>query len=175
MASVKPAMPCAPALLIGVLGGALSIICPTVRADQSVLELFLGQWNVRVRTLQPAPAEVTYVETYAWVLDRKFIRAETTQKSDGTSDVVFGTYDPKAQGYPFWVFSSTGSYSYLAPGKWDASRRILEWKNPPNWDVYYVARCRFPDRANRACTLLLKDWKGKVLLEQTIHAVRRSE
>ena len=175
MPSVNLAMPHARILIIGVLGAALSAFSAPVRADRSVLELFLGQWNVRVRTLQPAPAELTYVETYGWVLDRKFIRSETRQKSDGTSDVVFATYDEQQKGYPFWIFSSTGSYSYLAPGKWDAGRRTLEWVNPPGWDVTYVARCMFPDRQSRDCSLLIKDWKGRVLLEQEIRAVRRGE
>lgn len=162
-------------LIIGVLSAALSVVSPAASADTNVLDLFHGDWNVRVLTLQPIPAEVTYIESYKWVLDNKFIRGETRLKSDGTSDLIFATYDQQMKGYPFWIFSSTGSYTYLAPGKWDAGSRTLEWKNPPGWDVSYFSRCTFPDGMRRSCTVLIKDWKGKVLLEQEISAVRRED
>ena len=50
------------------------------------------------------------------MLDRKFVRAKTEGKADGTEDMVVGGYDPMTKKYPFWIFSSTGTFLYLAPG-----------------------------------------------------------
>ena len=128
-----------------------------------------------MKTLQPEKPDVTYVETYEWVLHRQFLRGKTKHKSDGTEDVIFAGYDPQTKGYPFSIFSSTGTYIYLAPATWDARNRIIEWKNPPQWDISYRGRCIFPDENTRRCTLIMKDWKGKVLLEQESSAVRRND
>lgn len=101
------------------------------RADENALDNFLGRWDVRVKRVRPKVSEVTYTETYEWVLNRQFLTGVTGPKSDGTEDVIYGTYDAKMKGYPFWIFSSSGTYVYLAPGTWDAGKRTMEWKNPP--------------------------------------------
>jgi hypothetical protein len=88
--------------------------------------------------------------------------------------VVVG-YDLKTNGYAFWIFSSSGTFLYLAPGTWDARNRTIEWKSPPLLDVSYQARCMFPDDNTRRCTLVLKNWIGKVLLEQETSAARRND
>jgi hypothetical protein len=108
------------------------------------------------------------------VLDRKFIRGRTARKQDGSLDIVFGTYDQNADGYPFWIFSSSGSYLYLPPAVWNAGEQTMEWKNPSGLDINYRSRCRFPDRDNRLCHMIIKDWKGKVILEMEWAAVRHS-
>ena len=155
--------------------GTLGLPGLAARADEGGLEKFVGRWDVRVKTLEPRKPELIYIETYEWVLRRRFIRGRTEQKSDGTEDLMVAGYDPKTKGYPFWIFSSTGTYLYLPPATWDARNRIMEWKSPPQWDVLYHGRCVFPDENTRSCTLILKDWKGKVLLEQEASAVRRRD
>jgi hypothetical protein len=107
------------------------------------------------------------------VLNRQFLRGVTGRKSDGTEDVIYGTYDAKMKGYPFWIFSSSGTYVYLAPATWDASKRTMEWKNPANSDITYSGRLIFPDENTRRWTTVVKDWKGTVLLELEGSAVRR--
>jgi hypothetical protein len=143
-------------------------------AQDNALEKFLGRWDVRVKTLKPQKPDLTYSETYEWVLDRQFIRAITEGKSDGTQDMVIGGYDPQSHGYPFWIYSSSGSCLSLAPGTWNAQSQIMEWKSPALLDVSYHSRCSFPDANTRRCTLILKNWFGKVLLEQETTAVRSS-
>ncbi|MBU4263694.1 MAG: hypothetical protein KKC76_17705 [Proteobacteria bacterium] len=91
------------------------------------------------------------------------------------NDVIFGTYDRHADGYPFWIFSSSGSYIYLPPAKWNPRKRAMEWENPKESDIIYRSRCHFPDKNNRDCWLIMKDWKGKVLLELEWRAVRRGD
>ena len=93
-----------------------SFAASSARAQDNVLEKYVGRWNVSVKTLQPQKPDQTYIETYEWMLDRKFVRARTEGKADGTEDMVVGGYDPTTNKYPFWIFSSTGAFLYLAPG-----------------------------------------------------------
>lgn len=145
---------------------------PAVLADESVLGRYLGNWEMRVRTLQPAKPDIVYKEVYQWVLDRRFIQGHTDRKPDGTEDLIYGTYDAGSGGYPFWIFSSSGSYTYLPPAHWDEGKRTMEWKNPSGWDINYFGRCQFPNANERHCSLIMKDWKGKVLLQQEWSATR---
>ena len=159
--------------LIAVLLSVFCLISASARAQDNVLEKFVGRWNVSVKMLQPQMSDQTYIETYEWMLDRKFVRAKTEGKADGTEDIVIGGYDAMTNKYPFWIFSSTGSFFYLASGSWDARSRTLEWKSPPISDVSYLGRCIFSEESSRRCTLIVKAWFGKVLLEQESTAVRR--
>lgn len=161
--------------MIAILVLGLCLSAAPAHAQDNALEKFVGRWDVRVKTLQPQKTEVTYIEAYEWTLDRKFVKARTEGKSDGTEDMIVGGYDAKTNGYPFWIFSSSGTFMYLAPGTWDARSRTMEWKSPPLFDVAYLGRCTFPDENTRRCTLLLKNWYGKVLLEQETTAVRRND
>ena len=125
--------------------------------------------------MRPEKSEVTYTETYEWVLDHKFLKGQTDNESHGEKSISYGTYDPNVDGYPFWIFSSTGTYIYLVPGRWDARTRTLEWKNPPDSDLAYVTRVVFTDDRTRRWTVLVKDWKGTVLVQQEGSAVRRRD
>lgn len=151
---------------------------PPLPADAAeklkVLDWWVGTWDVTIKTVRPQPSVVTYTETYEWVLDRRFVRGETSRKSDGTEQVSLGTYDQASGGYPFWFFYSTGAWIYLPPGFWDESTRTMEWKHAPNLALTYTTRCVHPDTRTRHCTALVKDWKGSVLLEQEGSAVRRA-
>jgi hypothetical protein len=81
-------------LVVGLLSGV------SAHAQDNVLEKFVGRWDVRVKTLQPQKPDLTYIETYEWMLDRKFVRARTEGKTDGTEDMVVVGYDQKVNGYP---------------------------------------------------------------------------
>lgn len=145
----------------------------TIAAKFAILERFLGAWDVTITTKQPKPSVVTYTETYEWVLQNKFLRVDSGRKSDGTQDIAFATYDPVADGYPFWIFSSSGAWINLPPASWDAANRSMTWKNQPNSSTSYTSRCIFTDDDTRQCRSLVKDWKGTVLLDQEVTARRR--
>lgn len=142
-------------------------------ADLKVLERYIGNWDIQAHTLQPEASTASYQETYEWVLDRKFIRGKTGRKQDGSFDIVFGTYDANADGYPFWIFSSSGSYLYLPPAVWSEHEQAMDWENPSSLDINYRSRCRFPSNDRRQCHMIIKDWKGKVILEMEWTARRR--
>ncbi|MEO8805110.1 MAG: hypothetical protein ABI433_03455 [Burkholderiaceae bacterium] len=148
-------------------------LTPEISAKLKVLDVFSGTWDVTVRTRLPKPAVVTYTETYTWALDRRFLHGDSGRKSDGTQDLVMATYDQPSGGYPFWIFSSSGAWTYLAPGQWDATSRTMVWKNPPNIPITYLSRCEFPDAKSRRCSTFVKNWTGAVLLDQEASAVRR--
>ncbi len=143
-----------------------------VRADQSVLDRFVGSWKVRVKTLQPVKPDISYTEKYEWVLDHTFLHGMTGRKPDGTQDLIYATYDSQAKGSPFWVFSSSGTYIYLPPATWNKRKHMMEWKSPGEWDIIYRGQCLFPNENIRNCSMIMKDWKGNVLLEQTWTATR---
>lgn len=158
--------------IIAALFVLLSFLVSEAHCDQSVLDRYVGKWNVRVKTLQPASPDITYTETYEWVLDHKFLHGVTGPKPDGTRDVVYATYDVQAKGYPFWIFSSSGTYLYLPPATWNRRKHVMEWKNPDKLDINYRGVCDFSDKNLRRCAMVMKDWKGTVLLEQTWTATR---
>jgi hypothetical protein len=85
-------------------------------AQLEVLDRLRGTWDVRVTVRSPLPGTVTYSETYEWALDHRFLRGETTVKSDGTKDMSMTTYDAAAGSYRVWVFNSKGAAYELFPG-----------------------------------------------------------
>jgi hypothetical protein len=109
------------------------------------------------------------------MLGGEFLEGRTEGRADGVEDLIVGTYDQHAEGYPFWFFSSSGTYLYLAPGKWDARSRTLELTNPAGSDITYTPRVTFPDARTRRWTIVIKDWKGTVLVRQQGRAVRRGD
>ena len=141
-------------------------------AQLKVLDRLLGTWDVRVTVRAPLPGTVTYAETYEWVLDRQFLRGETTVKSDGTKDLSMTTYDAAAGSYRLWVFNSKGTAIELPSGTWDAGRQSMEWKSGPS-DVSFSARWTFPAANTRKWTARLKDWRGRILLDLEGACVRR--
>lgn len=155
------------------LGAALAAPGTPALAEGEALDLFVGRWEARVETTRPQPAVLTYTEVYEKVLGGKYLQGRTSEKSDGTEDIILGAYDPEARGYPWWLFSSTGTYLFLAPGTWDARSRTLEFRNPPGMDISYVSRVVFRDDRTREWTVLIKDWRGSVVLEQHGRAERR--
>ena len=154
---------------------ALALLALPTRAQDSPLALMIGTWDVRVEIRRPEPAVVTYRERYAWALGGKYVLGRTEGRSDGEEDLILGTFDPDADGYPFWFFSSTGSYIYLPPGRWDARRRALVFENPANWELEYRTVATYPDDRTREWSVLVKDWKGTVLSEQYGRATRVRE
>ena len=157
------------------IAAALAVVALPAAAADDPLERLIGTWDATVQTLAPTRARVTYTESYRWVLGRKFLEGRTSKRSDGIEEVVYATYDKQKKGYPFWIFSSNGNYVYLEPATWNAKTRVMEWKNPPGFDIWYHTRLTFADDRTRHWSLLVKDWKGTVLLKQEGRSVRRKK
>ena len=147
---------------------------PQPRPPQlQVLERLQGSWDVTTTTRAPKPLTAAYVETYEWVLDQRFLRGETSRKSDGAQDIFMTTYDPATKVYRFWIFNSLGTSIEFPRGTWDEKTQSMEWKNPAQSNLSFLARWTFPDKNTRRWTALVKDWKGSVLLDVDGTATRR--
>jgi uncharacterized protein DUF1579 len=138
-----------------------------------VLERLQGNWDVTTTTRAPKALTATYVETYEWVLDQRFLRGETSRKVDGSQDIFMTTFDPATKFYRFWIFNSLGVSIEFPRGTWDEKTQSMEWRSPPQSDLSFFARWTFPDKNTRRWTGLLKDWKGTVLLDMDGTATRR--
>lgn len=157
----------------GLRAESLVLAASPLAAHQQVLQLYVGDWKIYSETLQPQRSTDAYDETYAWVLDRQFIQGSTGRRADGSQDLMVASYDSNQEGYPFWIFSSTGSSLHLAAGRWDGGKRTLTWQSPAGADVAYLCRCQFPDNSLRRCDLIVRDPSGEVLLERSWRAERK--
>ena len=114
-------------LVMGLAGG-------SPRAQDNVLEIRRAQ-DVRVKTLQPqSPTSPTSRSTNG--ARPQIVKARTEGKTDGTEDMIVVGYDPKTNGYPFWIFSSRAPSCSLrpAPGTratepWNGKAR-RSWTSP---------------------------------------------
>ena len=145
------------------------------RADRGGLDVFIGRWDIYIKTLASKTMEMQYIESYEWALERKIVRGKTQRKPDGSYDLIFATYDEQLDSYPFCIFSSSGAYLTLAPATWDADERVMRWKNPRGFDITFRSECSFSDPDTRRCRLISKDWKGEVLNEAHWIATRRTD
>ncbi len=168
------------------LGFALGLLAPTGNAQTAadvqaqlteklkVLDLFRGAWDVTITTHQPTKSVVTSVSKNSWVLGDRYLQGDSGLKSDGAHDLSMMTYDLSTGAYALWIFFSTVVVFFLPSGHWDDATRTMVWKSPPNLVGSYQYSCVLPDNRMHRCTSIGKDWKGKVLLEQDIVAVRRA-
>jgi hypothetical protein len=51
----------------------------------------------------------------------------------------------------------------------------MEFKSPPSSEIYYRTRVLFADNGTRRWALIVKDWTGKVILQQEGQAVRHAK
>ena len=130
-----------------------------------VLDRWRGRWNVTTTTTSPTPSTVKSVTTNSWTLGKRFLQGDSGAKSDGTHDLSMMTFDAVARTYPLWIFTSTGVVFYLADGRWDEASRTMQWESAFNLAASYNYRCQFPDDNTYRCRSIVKDWKGKALLE----------
>ena len=134
-------------------------------AALKVLDRWRGRRQVTTTTTQPVASVAKSLTTNTWILGDRFLQGDSGVKSDGTRDLSMMTFDAVARSYPLWIFTSTGVVYYLADGEWDESRRTMLWGSAFNLAMSYRYRCRFLDDDSYRCHSLIKDWKGKVLLE----------
>ena len=141
-------------------------------AALKVLDRWRGRWNVSLTTTQPQASTVKSTTTNAWTLGDRFLQGDSGAKSDGTHDMSMMTFDAVARSYPLWIFTSSGVVFYLGGGQWDEASRTMQWDSPINVTASYRYRCQFPDDDSYRCHSLVRDWKGKVLLELETRATR---
>jgi hypothetical protein len=85
-------------------------------ASLAVIDKWRGTWDVKVTRLNPKPAQnITYTETFDWVLDDRFLRSATSQKSDGSKSMSMFWFDAITKTYRFVIFDAKGFALELPP------------------------------------------------------------
>ena len=134
--------------------------------ELKIIEKWRGTWDVKSTRRAPGPVEeVNYVETYDWVLDGRFLRSETSQRSDGGKSMSMIWFDVHTKTYRFVYFDAKGYGLETPPPTWNESTQTMEWKGDYFAPIRYTAHTTFPDRDTIRWKLLWRDWKGTAILE----------
>ena len=143
-------------------------------ASLAVIDKWRGTWDVKVTRLNPKPAQnITYTETFDWVLDGRFLRSATSQKSDGGKSMSMFWFDAITKSYRFVIFDAKGFALELPPPTWDDRTQTMEWKTGLASPTFYTAHATFPDPDTIQWKSLWKDWKGSPILELEGVSTRR--
>lgn len=140
----------------------------------AVVEKWRGTWDVRATRRSPQPETViTYVETCEWVLDNRYLRCETSRKSDGGQSMSMFWFDVLTKTYRTMLFDAAGLAVELPPPSWNESTQTMESRasrlNPTN----YSGSATFAEPNTIRWKALWKDWKGTVFLDLEGTSVRR--
>ena len=139
-----------------------------------VVEKWRGTWDVKGTRRQPQPTtEVTYVETFDWVLDGHYLRSETSRKSDGGKSMTMFWYDVLTKSYRFVIFDASGLAVELPPPTWSENTQTMEWKASVFAPTSYAGSATFTDRDTIRWKSLWKDWKGTVIMDLEGTSIRR--
>jgi len=143
-------------------------------AALAVIDRWRGTWDVKATRLHPTPAQnITYTETFDWVLDGHFLRSETSQRSDGGKTMSMFWFDAITKTYRFVIFDARSFELELPPPTWDERTQTMEWKTGGFAPTFYTAYTTFPDSDTMRWKSLWKDWKGSPILELEGVSTRR--
>lgn len=130
-----------------------------------IIEKWRGTWDVKATRRQPQPVqEVSYVETFDWVLDGRYLRSETSRKSDGGKSMSMFWFDPFTKTYRLVIFDLFFAVE-LPPPAWSETTQTMEWKSGLFAPVSLTGYVTFKDRDTIRWKWLWKDWKGTVILD----------
>lgn len=154
-----------------------------------ILDKWRGTWLVTAIRHQPDPKTITYVETYKWVLNQRFLRGESGQKSDGTQAMSMIWYDVYTESYRFVLYDSSepkpgnvaaeaplpwgGIGVELPPPTWREDTQTMEWDSGFFGPVKYTGRTRFVNEDMIVSNGILKDWKGTVIVDVETTSIRQ--
>lgn len=140
----------------------------------NVLDKWRGTWDVKATRRQPQPAqESSYVETFDWVLDNRYLRSETSRKSDGGMSMSMFWFDMVTKSYRLAIFDASGLAIELPPPTWSEKTQTMEWRSGLFTPTSYTGSATFADRDTIRWKSLLKDWKGTVILDLEGTSIRR--
>ena len=142
--------------------------------EYKVIDRWRGTWDVKaIRHVPKPPREVTYSETYDWILDEHYLRCETSRKSDGGKSMSIFWFDMSTKAYRWVIYDASGLVGELPPGMWNESTQTMAWKtglfSPVSFEGY--ATFQGPDTIRGKS--LWKDWKGTIILDLEGTSTRR--
>jgi len=142
--------------------------------ELKIVEKWRGTWDVKATRRQPQPAgEVTYAETFDWVLDGRYLRSETSRKSDGGKSMSMLWYDMLTKTYRFVIYDASGLAVELPPPTWIEGTQTMEWKGSLFAPLSYTGYATFTDRNTIRWKSLWKDWKGTIIMDLEGTSIRR--
>ena len=148
--------------------------CRTLHAQElRILEKWRGTWDVKAVNRQQPGKEVSYEETFEWVLDGCYLRSETSRKSDGGQSMSMYWFDRFTKTYRFVLFDASGLAVELPPPVWHESTQTMEWKSGLLAPTSYTAQVTFKDRDTMRWKSLWKSWNGSVILDLEGVSTRR--
>ncbi len=166
----------------------LYLAAPTMRSGQgdrseiatrptrefAVIEKWRGTWDVKATRRHPEPVQtVTYVESYDWVLDGRYLRSQTSRKSDGGQTMSMFWFDVLAKTYRVMIFDASGLAFELPPPTWNESTQTMESKGGLLTPTSYTGYATFESPDTIRWKALWKDWKGTVFLDLEGTSIRR--
>ena len=147
---------------------------PQLGPESKIIDKWRGTWDVKATRRNPQPTTaITYVETFEWILDGRFLRSETSRKSDGGKSSSMVWYDINTKAYRYLIFDAAGFAFELPPPAWNEGTQTMQWDSGLFSPASYTAHATFSDRDTIRWKSLLKDWKGTVVLELEGVSVRR--
>ena len=158
-------------LVIVMISGPLPAAEPSAttaseRPDFRVMDKWRGTWEVTVQRHQPQPsAVVTYTETFAWELGQRFLRAQTSGRSEGNDTMSMFWFDIFTKRYRYVIFDAAGYGLELPPPTWDEATQTMDWRTGLFAPIDYTGQTRFVDPDHIDWSSELKDWKGTVILK----------
>ena len=144
--------------------------------ELQILGRFVGTWDMDL-TIKPTGGDVIKTketEIRTWSLGRTFVRFEDAKKdtSGGPEFHLFLTYDPDTNTYPGMMMFGKGRT--LITATWDEATSTMTFKGTsPDDGNTFVAKNRFIDKNHCESTVVLKNAKGEVFMEQTYKQTRR--
>ena len=139
-----------------------------------IIDKWQGTWDVKATRRQPPPIqEVIYVETFDWILNGRYLRSETSRKSDGGKSMSMFWFDTLTKTYRFVVYDASGLAVELPPPTWADSTQTMEWKSGLLAPASYAGYATFKDRDTIQWKSQWKDWKGTVILDIEGTSIRR--
>ena len=138
---------------------------PAASAEARIIDKWRGTWSVQSTRHAPKPAqEISYEETFEWTLDGRFLRSETSRKSDGGKSMTMFWFDVFTKSYRFVLFDAGGSALELPRPVWDEATQTMEWKSGRLSPTDYKAHATFKDPDTIQWKSMWQDWKGNPIL-----------
>ena len=145
-----------------------------LRPEYRIIEKWRGTWDVKAMRHQPQPAQqVTYVEKFEWVLGGRYLRSETSRKSDGGQSMSIFWWDPFGKAYRFVIYDSSAIVVVLPPPTWHEDTQTMVWESGLLEPINYNGHAKFIDENTMRWKSLWKDWKGTVILDLEGTSLRR--
>lgn len=146
--------------------------------ESKIVDKWRSTWDVKATQRHPQPAAVvTYTETFEWVLDGRFLRSETSRKSEGDKDsgksMSMVWYDVITKSYRYVIFDAAGFAVEAPPPTWHEGTQTMEWTSSFFAPVSYKGHATFSDRDTIRWKSLLKDWTGTVVFDWQGVSLRR--